>query len=293
MAKVLMVGDIMVDVVVALEDDIQRGSDTPSKITQTIGGTGINVATWAKHTGGEPFIIGCIGNDIGGSYIESHLNNWGIEFAIQKLEQATTGMVVALAHLDGERSMFPDSRANSELSEFQFDSIDWKQFSHFYISGYTLFNLRTRELAKKLMATARANGVAVVLDPASAAPLSSLHPEELASWLINTDYLVPNEMELRTIIEKLETDLSGLISHTPNLIIKLGSAGAIWFAAGVNQEFQAPIVEVVDSVGAGDAFAGALLAELSAGKSVPVAIEQAIKAGASSVGMRGAQPIKA
>ena len=58
----------MVDVVVAMEEEIQRGSDTRSKVTQTVGGTAVNVATWSKKFGADCFVIGCIGDDVAGKF---------------------------------------------------------------------------------------------------------------------------------------------------------------------------------------------------------------------------------
>lgn len=293
MSRVLVVGDLMVDVVVAMEEEIQRGSDTRSKVTQTVGGTAINVATWSKKFGADCLVIGCIGNDIGGKFLESHFDLWDIPAELEVLESASTGTVVALAHPDGERSMFPDSRANSYLSAHQFSTVDWSSVSHLYISGYTLLNPSTNQLAKKLMQQAKSAGTTVVLDPASASPISKLEKVEVRSWIELTDILIPNELEVEAISNTSELSLADLSAMLQFLIVKLGAKGANLIQPAHSTLYAAKTVPVVDSVGAGDAFAGALMAELSKGQNIESAIAQALNAGAISVSTRGAQPIKA
>lgn len=292
MAEILVVGDLMIDVVVSMESGLNENSDTPCTISQTIGGTAINVATWARNIDAQPYIIGCIGTDIAGAEIKAHLEQWKIVNELTSRADYPTGMVVALAHLNGERSMFPDSRANSSLQLSQFANIDWARFSHFYISGYTLINRNTLDLALHLMELARQNGVKVVLDPASAAPILRLGEQEIRSWISRADILIPNEFEFSAITQLLECEAAEILEMCEALVIKYGSGGARLVTNTGEKSFAAPRVEVVDSVGAGDAFAGTLIGLLSQGMEIDSAIPHAIENSTNSVTNRGAQPIR-
>jgi ribokinase len=291
MANVLVVGDIMVDVVVAMKTEFNRGSDTQSTVSMSVGGTAVNVATWAMRSAGNVQLVGCIGDDSAGELISEHLRSWGISESLKVITDAPSGMVVALAHPDGERSMFPDSRANRYLTLDQFELINWAEINVFYISGYTLFNTATREVGLELMKIARSSGSMVVLDPASAAPLSHLEPATLEEWIRLTDVLLPNHDELLAIKTNLAIDDTQLSQLCSTVITKLGADGAEANCDGVQSQISGVKVEVTDSVGAGDSFAGTLIANLAQGAEIHQAVEAAIQASAFSVTLRGAQPV--
>lgn len=292
MSEILVVGDLMIDVVVSMQSTLNENSDTPCTIAQTIGGTAINVATWARSVGAAPHIVGCVGKDVGGTEIRNHLDSWEISHDITEQTDFPTGMVVALAQLDGERSMFPDSRANSALKLQQFEQLDWSRFSHLYISGYTLINRNTMELGLHLMQLARGHGVKVVLDPASAAPIAKLTPTEIRKWILNCDLLLPNEYEFSALMAVLSCEAADILAMCETLIVKNGAGGAKLFHAHNPISFEAPKVKVVDSVGAGDAFAGTLLGLLSLGHTLEASISDAVKNSTDSVTNRGAQPVR-
>lgn len=291
MADVLVVGDIMVDVVVAMDSEFHRGSDTKSTVSMSVGGTAVNVATWAMRSSTKVKLIGCIGDDSAGELITEHLKSWGIAADLKVITDAPSGMVVALAHPDGERSMFPDSRANKYLTLDQFEHLQWAEIKVFYISGYTLFNKKTRTLALHLMKLARAAGIVVVLDPASAAPLTSLDSKSLRSWLQHTDVLLPNSDEYIAIQRNLEISHSELNKICPTIIIKHGVDGAEILEKGLSTRFTGQKVQLTDSVGAGDSFAGTLIANLANTQEIHKSVKLAIQASAFSVTLRGAQPV--
>lgn len=281
----------MIDLVVSMKSEINEHSDTACTIEQTIGGTAINVATWAKKAGANPHIIGCVGSDIAGAEIKSHLDDWNISHAVTELAEIPTGMVVALAHLNGERSMFPDSRANSALQLNQFSDLDWQKFSHFYISGYTLINRNTLELALDLMQIAQQHGVKVVLDPASAAPIAERSELEIRRWLEHADILLPNEFEFSALLKVLNCTAAEIQEICPVIAIKAGENGAELRTDSGSQTFSTAKVTVIDSVGAGDAFAGTFIAILSQQGDLETAVKKALENSTNSVTNRGAQPL--
>ena len=77
--KVLCIGDVMLDVVVALQAPINYGEDTPSKITTHGGGAAGNVASWIAHTGIAASIVARIGNDSAGAALISEFQDLGVD----------------------------------------------------------------------------------------------------------------------------------------------------------------------------------------------------------------------
>jgi len=136
---------------------------------------------------------------------------------------------------------------------------------------------------------ARAAGVCTLLNPAPAAPLDD-------ALLATVDLLTPNEHELRA--------LAGLPTDAPEaaaaqallargvgaVLVTLGAAGCRLYP-GPGQAPQAlpgHHVPVVDTIGAGDTFTGALAAALARGLALPAAMAWANAAAALAVGGRGA-----
>ncbi len=284
MNRIALLGDIMMDIIVAMPREMARGSDVPSAITTEFGGTGANVAVWVAAAGGSAHLIGAIGDDVWGREIERHLSLWKCETTLWKSPSSPTGMVVALSHPDGERSFFPDARANCEIVNLEITDSFLRSCSWLYISGYTLLNPKTRDFAERLLERCRQWGVSTVLDPASATPLSEVSSEVLNQWFSASTVVVPNELEWETL--KDSTNLK----HHSCVVIKHGAAGAELRVNGESQRFPAHPTHVVDTIGAGDAFAGGLLTSLATGRSMTDAVDAALSTAAKAVSLRGAQP---
>lgn len=285
-STVLIVGDLMIDVVVDMPGELVRGSDMPSEITTTYGGTAANVATWLAKVHGKPRVLGAVGDDMWGREVLQHLGQFDIDSRVFITDRSPTGIVIALCHPDGERSFFPDARANSHLSAADVEWSKWPDVSILYMSGYTLFNLGTREWAYSLMVAAKAHGVRVVLDPASSGPLSEIEPAVVQQWLAVTDVLIPNQQEFDMLCTVVPT-VRELVAH---IAIKRGAAGVIALESGAEIQIPAVDATIVDTVGAGDAFAAGLLHRLAAGESFTDSARFAVKVAAQAVSIRGAQP---
>ena len=136
---------------------------------------------------------------------------------------------------------------------------------------------------------ARAAGVTTLLNPAPARAL----PTELAALC---DVLTPNEIELRALAGlgadvPLHEAAQALLARGPRaVLVTLGAAGCrLWTRTGVASALPGwPIERVVDTVGAGDTFTGALAAALARGLALEAAMAHANAAAALSVTGRGA-----
>jgi ribokinase len=135
---------------------------------------------------------------------------------------------------------------------------------------------------------ARARGVRVVLNAAPSAPLE---PEALAS----IDVLVVNEGEAAALATGYgindPIDFADACNRRcgSTVIITRGARGAVAIDASGHRSVSAPPVRVVDSVGAGDAFAGAFAAALERGEALVRALREGVAAGSLTCTASGAQ----
>ena len=130
-------------------------------------------------------------------------------------------------------------------------------------------------------------GAATVLDPAPARP-SLLEAARIGA------ILTPNESEAlelsgATDVEAAARRLAALTGQAA--VVTLGAAGCLVAEAGaVTRLAAAPAPSIVDTVGAGDAFAGGLAAALARGERLEEAVTAALRAAAASLGYAGARP---
>ena len=131
----------------------------------------------------------------------------------------------------------------------------------------------------------------VILNPA---PAPDSLPDEVYAGL---DYLTPNESEFKRLtgcptdeVEELAVHCKPLLEKgTRNIIITLGSRGALHVNREGHTLYRPPKVQAVDTTAAGDTFNAALARELADGRSTGEAIVFANMASALAVSRVGAQ----
>jgi ribokinase len=141
-------------------------------------------------------------------------------------------------------------------------------------------------------AAARRIGATTVLNPAPAAAVS---PELVAV----TDWLVPNAPEFGLIADAALTgspvdDVAAVRALgdrlAVSLVVTLGERGALVVPRGGDEAWvDAPVVQAVDTTGAGDAFVGAFAIGLAMGRAPVEAVRLGCLAAADSVTRRGTQ----
>jgi ribokinase len=102
--------------------------------------------------------------------------------------------------------------------------------------------------------------------------------------------LVVNEHELRDVtgLSSVDVALAALADQVPAVVVTLGADGARWLSAEGDGSAPGLPARVLDTTGAGDAFAGTLAAALAAGAGLDQAVRRGTAAGALSVGRAGA-----
>jgi ribokinase len=256
--RIVVVGDVMTDVVASLSGPVAAGSDTPARVVQRGGGAGANVAVWLARAGATVTLIGRIGDDHAGRAAAEGLRAEGVDAQLAVDPARPTGTCVVLVEPGGERSMLPDAGANSGLEAVELPG----DAAHLHLAGYGLLHPGSRPAARALLATARTAGVAVSVDPSSAAPLQRTGPQAFLEWVAGVDLLVPNRDEAATLTGMSDPKAAAraLTAQAREVVVKLGPQGALWTDGETQLRAPAVNVLVTDTTGAGDAFAAGLLA---------------------------------
>ena len=291
MAKILCIGDVMLDVIAQITTEINYGSDTPSKISTHGGGAAGNVATWATVTGAQTQIVARVGNDSAGVAVISEFDALGVIHTNLVVEGAQTGVVVVLVDLNGERTMFPETGANAGLTLNDLPVLDG--FEAVYLSGYALLDEISRPGVLQMIDAITAQGLPIFFDPATVGGMSQVNVDEVRSWLALMSTLIMNEEEAIFLTGKtqLESALDTLLVAAPTAVIKRGSQGAIGKSRG-GQTIAIPALPttVIDTTGAGDSFAGGYIASWLINKDLMACMQNGASVAAQCVAIVGARP---
>ena len=289
--KVLCIGDVMLDVVVALQSPINYGEDTPSRITTHGGGAAGNVASWIAHTGTGASIVARVGNDSAGAALISEFEDLGVDHSTLKKTSDATGVVVILVDKNGERTMFPETGANSGL--VLSDMPDLSGFDAAYVSGYALLNPRSRAGVLEMITAIKAAVLPLFYDTVTVGAMKEVDRALIHSWLPLMDYVLPNEEEALYVADAKDIDsaLTKLLELCPAVIIKRGPSGATAQIRGGNRiDIDAVKTAVADTTGAGDSFAGGFIAAKISGSDLRASVVAGVTLAATCVANIGARP---
>lgn len=280
-----MVGDLMVDVVVAHRLPIQVGTDTAAHTRLVGGGSAANTACWLASLGEPPQLLAARGTDHLGDIAEADLAAAGVSFVGPALADAATGTCVVLVGPDGERTMLPDRGANDRLPVSAvvgaLDPLpDWV-----HLSGYAILHEGSRDAGRAALSAAIAAGATVTVDAASTAPIRVVGAAAFLQWIDGASLVFANDDEIEAL-----GGVRAVLDHVGAVAVKHGPAGATW-TDGINTVSTDGFpVEAIDSTGAGDAFAAGWIAAVRQGADPAGALAEAVRAGATAVTIAGARP---
>ncbi|MDA8192748.1 MAG: ribokinase [Thermaerobacter sp.] len=251
------------------------------------GGKGANQAVAARRFGATVEFVGCVGTDASGQAARELLEQEGI--GIQGLRQATdapTGVAAIFLDDDGSNAIVVAPGANARLSEADVE----RARSGWQAADVLLAQLEV-PLASVRDAFERHPGLRI-LNPAPAPPPGQI----CGDWV---DILTPNETEAKILVgldpateiapaillQRLR-DTTGIL----RIVMTLGAAGALIADHTEVWHQTAPLLEAVDTTGAGDVFNGIMAAGLSEGQPLRQAVAWAVRGASLSVLQPGVIP---
>jgi ribokinase len=284
MSRVVVVGSLNADLVVSVPRLPAAGETVAGgTFARHGGGKGANQAVAAARAGARVAITGAVGADAFGAETLRELTAEGIDVStVARLETVPTGVAAIVVDESGENQIAVASGANAALSgEAVAAALET------LLSGAGVVLLGHEVPAAAVVAGARAASAAgwlIVLNPAPARPL----PDEV---MAAAPILTPNADEARRLAGELDVEAAGralAASTGAPVLVTLGADGVLLIAGEV-ERIAAPVVDVVDTTGAGDALNGALAAELAAGRPLRDAAAFAVVAAALSTRAAGAR----
>lgn len=288
--KILIIGSLNMDMVVKV-DQIPKLGETVlgNHIDYNPGGKGANQAYATAKLGGNVSMIGAVGCDSFGELLKKNLIDVGVNtMHIDKKDNVSTGMATIYVDKNGNNCIvvIPGANNNCDKQNLQLltsviEESDIVMFQMEIPIDAIFFGIK---YAKK-------HGKIIILNPAPA-------PESLPIEILKlVDYITPNETELEKISHysinnehDVLTAAQKLISlGVKNVIVTLGSKGAMHVNSYGNFLYKAERVNAVDTTAAGDSFNGALVVCIAEGKPIDKAIPFANKVASISVMHSGAQ----
>ena len=249
------------------------------------GGKATNQAVAAAKLGAPVRVVTLVGDDERGRRWRDTFGRYGLD---------TRWLMVADGPTDVGVVLLPPSRIPAIVSTLATSSaLDAAAVEErreaFDGASYVLCQLEAPpECALAAFRCGRAAGATTILNTAPAQPID----RELLDL---TDVLVANEHEAAVVLGRdgeladLTAALAGL--HPGLLAIVTAGAGGCYVASGKDvRHTAAPVVEAVDTTGAGDQFVGALAARLREGDDVDAAVAFAVRAASLSVTRPGTMP---
>jgi sugar/nucleoside kinase (ribokinase family) len=285
---VACVGDLMLDVRVRAPA-LVRGGDVPGSVTVTPGGAAGNVAVWVADAGVAARVVACLGDDHAGALLRGALGERGVELRPAGPVAGPSGATLVVWEA-GERTFVADPGANLALRAARVRAgVDGA--AAVYVSGYALTRPGPRRAA---LAAARRCGPDLpgVVDAASWPLLGGPVTGAVLAAAAAAGTLLANADEAAALTGATSDERAArlLAERVPVVVVKRGAAGALVAAGGRVVPLPAPPVEVVDTTGAGDAFAAGFLVARVRGAGPVDAARAGVAAAGRAVGVEGAWP---
>ena len=294
MIDIACVGILVADVITKPVDEIpEKGLlGLVDSIELFSGGNAMTAAINIKKIGMSSAVVGKIGNDPFGDFLEGCLDKSGVDTrGISRDEKVQTSTSVALSSNDGERTFLHCVGANGTFSinDVNWDVIDEAKIV--FVTGTYLLNTfdgkETVEFLKKCKEKGKITALDVCWDS------KGKWGELLNDAMPYIDIFMPSIDEAKMIAEKEEPgEMTEVFFErgVKKVIIKLGKDGCYVRESKDSEGIVIPSykVKAVDTTGAGDSFCSGFLSAYAKGKSFLECAQFANATGAHNVMAKGA-----
>lgn len=285
--KIVGIGNALVDVMTMIDSDkvldrfslpkgsmqlvddkksaeIKEGTSHFSR-TRSSGGSVANTMHGLAMMGIGSGYIGSIGKDDTGDFFETEMKNAGVKTFLTRRD-SVTGTAVALISPGSERTFATHLGAATELMAGDLKNEFFKDFSILYVEGYLIFN---RELVEESCRFAKKNNMKIAIDLSSYNVVDA-KLDDFRSIISNyVDIVFANEEEARSFTGKEPLEALDTISEMCEIaVVKVGKDGSLIKRGEEIIKIGTPIVNCIDTTGAGDLYAAGFLAAYASGESL-------------------------
>jgi sugar/nucleoside kinase (ribokinase family) len=280
-------GNATLDVICKTVDEVPRYESIAFEdVVVSPGGCGSNVAIGLAAQSVQTLLIARVGQDDAGRLVQSYWRRAGIDLSCLQLDpEKPTAVSVGLVDSQAQPRFIHTPGANGNLTAADLDidfllqsRVKWLHIAGFFVLPGILDGL----IAEKLKLAQQA-GLGISLDVVRSPRMR--HPEYVWPCLPYLDVFLCNAEESRMLTGKtnpVEAARDLLQYGGKRVIVKLGQDGCLLAGQEEQEHIPGVPVEVVDTTGAGDAFAAGLIAALIEGADLPAACLAANLAGAQN-----------
>ncbi|MCJ1713562.1 carbohydrate kinase family protein [Curtobacterium sp. VKM Ac-2922] len=258
--RFLVVGDVLDGVIVHTRAQATGDHDPAAVIRHRPAGAAGNTATWLGWLGAEVDLVARVGVDDVYRH-ERSLEDAGVRPHISYDARTTTGAVVSVRSDFGRTSM-SDGGASAALGAEDVPLDLARRADIVHLTGAAMLGAGGVDRIAALVDRARAGAARVSLDPSSVAVVRSVGPDALLDALQGVDVLLPGRAEAAALTGTTDMDEAArlLTRSVPLVLITLGADGVLLGRPGrAPQQVAATPATVVDTLGAGDAFAAGFI----------------------------------
>jgi len=258
-----------------------------TKYMESFGGNGANAAVCCARLGLKTAYLGGVGRDDNGHKILANLKKEKVDFVGVRGEQS--GFSIVLDSIEEDRTILTYKGCNNDLKpkQLNFSKLKTKWFYLSSMLGESLGSMI------KVAEYARHNKIRVAFNPS--ATLLEQETKKALDLLRYTDVLVLNKEEAESLVGNNlpEINIKKLLVYGPQIIaITDGKNGAIAYYDGYYYKVKpSPNVKVVETTGAGDAFAASLTTGIMLKKTFDFCLKMAMNNAESNISHPGAQEI--
>ncbi len=225
------------------------------------GGSAANATFNATRLGLRTTFLGKLGNDEVARVYRERFEAAGVDGSRFKRGDVPNARCLALVTPDAQRTLRTDLGAAMTLAPDEISVEDFRQCRHAHIEGYLVFN---RALADAVLKAARAAGCTTSIDLSSFEVVNASRDWLFSQFQQGIDIVFANEDEIRALFEDRTSPYDALARQLAArgvlAAVKVGKDGA-WIAQGDELHRIEPVrvAAVVDTNGAGDAWAAGFL----------------------------------
>ncbi|MBK9171144.1 MAG: sugar kinase [Bryobacterales bacterium] len=256
MKSVAVSGNIVADILVRPFEEVRWGaSQWVDALAVSLGGNGANTAYTLARLGTPVRLAGAVGSDEFGALCLAKLRDGGVNVDGVDVIPGESAATVALVRANGERMFL--HRPGASLAALA-EPLSWREGTAHYHLASPFALPRHRPHVAECLRRAKAAGLTTSLD--TQWDPQGLWMETLAPALPWVDVLFVNHLEAARLTASDERDEQARIllgAGAGMVVLKQGPGGASLYTHSGVAHVAAPDVPVVDTTGAGDAFAGA------------------------------------
>lgn len=280
----LVVGQICADLIVRPFDELPPlGTSTQADtIEVAVGGGAANTARVLAKLGRRAAVGGLVGAGRLGPVVRAEIAQAGVDVTYLGIRDGVpTSSTLVLVRSDGERSFIQRIGSNQVLSVADLTGLPWAAARLLHVGG--CLKMKSLDLGE-LLATAKSHGLVTSLD--TDWDMFGGWWQRVAGALPCTDLFLTNEAEGKMLTgEEKPSAMARALRRAGAQVVVIKSGEGGCHVEGPEGDFDAPafLVPVVDTTGAGDAFAGGFLQGVLSGWSLEATARFANAVGAACV----------